>query len=545
MLLDHRGQPIRPADLQEPQTSKVASLKREFARHPARGLTPAKLASVLERAEQGDIVAQHELFLDIEEKDAHIYAEMHKRKMAVAGLDWTIEPPRNASAAEESQAALLEETVRDIPDIEDVIFDLADGIGHGFACLEYEWERAPDWRPRAINHRPQSWFTLDLETHSELRLRGASQPEPLQPFGWIVHVHRAKSGYIARSGLFRVLAWPFLFKNYSVRDLAEFLEIYGLPARIGKYPPGSDDKAKATLLRALIDIGHNAAGIIPEGMAMEFLAAASGQADPYKLMIDWCESSASKAILGGTLTAQPGEVGSRSLGEVHNEVRVEIRNHDARQIAASLTRHLIYPLCALNGQAVDPRRCPRFVFDTGEPEDLKLYAESLPKLVDYGARIPVRWMQEKLRIPEPEGAEPIMESKTAPAINPLDPNTPQPPPKPKQEPQPAAARAALPHDHECPACAAAASAGIDTPDALDGLRELALDGWEPQTRPVTHPLVQALHDAIANGETLEQFRARVEQLLAEMDPAALAEMLARASFMARAAGDVNVDIGGA
>ncbi|WP_308197178.1 phage portal protein family protein, partial [Achromobacter xylosoxidans] len=40
-----------------------------------------------------------------------------------------------------------------------------------------------------------------------------------------------RSGYIARTGLFRVLAWPWLFKNFAVRDLAEFLEIYGLPLR--------------------------------------------------------------------------------------------------------------------------------------------------------------------------------------------------------------------------------------------------------------------------------------------------------------------------
>ncbi len=62
----------------------------------------------------------------------------------------------------------------------------------------------------------------------------------LRPFGWISHTGKAKSGYLSRTGLIRVLAWPYLFKNYSVRDLAEFLEIYGLPLRVGKYPDGAD-----------------------------------------------------------------------------------------------------------------------------------------------------------------------------------------------------------------------------------------------------------------------------------------------------------------
>ncbi|MGL9774714.1 MAG: phage portal protein family protein [Sodalis sp. (in: enterobacteria)] len=40
---------------------------------------------------------------------------------------------------------------------------------------------------------------------------------------------------MAESGLFRVLVWTYLFKNIAARDLAEFLEIYGLPTRVGTY----------------------------------------------------------------------------------------------------------------------------------------------------------------------------------------------------------------------------------------------------------------------------------------------------------------------
>ena len=39
------------------------------------------------------------------------------------------------------------------------------------------------------------------------------------------------------------------------------------------------------------------------------------------------------------------------------------------------------------GEAVaDPRRCPRLVFDTQEPEDLKLMSDAVPKLVGVGMR---------------------------------------------------------------------------------------------------------------------------------------------------------------
>nr|WP_236965569.1 DUF935 family protein [Mannheimia haemolytica] len=43
---------------------------------------------------------------------------------------------------------------------------------------------------------------------------------------------------------------------------------------------------------------------------------------------------------------------------------------------------------------------PSFEFDTKEPADLALFAESLPKLVDIGMPIPVQWAMDKLGIPE-------------------------------------------------------------------------------------------------------------------------------------------------
>ena len=48
--------------------SRVGQLKREFADHPSKGLTPARLYQILEAAEQGDLKAQAELFEDMEEK---------------------------------------------------------------------------------------------------------------------------------------------------------------------------------------------------------------------------------------------------------------------------------------------------------------------------------------------------------------------------------------------------------------------------------------------------------------------------------------------
>jgi phage gp29-like protein len=421
-ILDASGNPIKRAELVEPQTSKLAQLHREFASHPSRGLTPVRLARILEAAEQGDTRAQHDLFLDMEEKDAHIFAEMGKRKRALLTVDWDIVPPRNASATEKKLAGYAKELLQDVPNFEDVILDALDGIGHGFSCQEIEWERlGNEWLPKEISHRPQSWFQTDRETRTQIRLRDHSlDGQALQSCGWITHVHKAKSGYLARCGLHRTLSWPYLFKNYSVGDLAEFLEIYGLPLRLGTYQSGASDDEKATLLRAVMSIGHDAAGIIPEGMMIDFKEAAKGQEGPFMAMIDWCEKSQSKAILGGTLTSQAdGKSSTNALGNVHNEVRHDLMVSDAIQLGGTLTRDLVYPLLALNKGGVDDRRrLPRFKFVFDDSEDLGVLADSLPKLVAMGMRIKKEWAHERAGIPQAEEGDEVLgvvTPKTPPA----------------------------------------------------------------------------------------------------------------------------------
>jgi phage gp29-like protein len=213
-------------------------------------------------------------------------------------------------------------------------------------------------------------------------------------------------------GLHRALAFPYLFKHYGVNDLAEFLEIYGLPMRLGTYPNGASDNEKRKLAQAVAAIGHSAAGIIPEGQKIEFVEAAKGTGEPFKTMMDWCESTQSKVILGGTLTSQAdGKSSTNALGNVHNEVRHDLLVSDAMQIASSLSR-FIKLICQVNGWQ---GRTPKFVFDTNESEDLALFADAIPKLVAVGMnKIPVSFLYKKLKIPVAKEGEEVLTATQQP-----------------------------------------------------------------------------------------------------------------------------------
>jgi phage gp29-like protein len=410
-IVDINGNPLSSDTLAEPQTASLGYLQREFETHPSRGLTPYKLSRILIDAELGNLQAQADLFADMEEKDAHIFSEMAKRKQAILTVDYKIVAPANPTPQEQADTDWLNEIVRSIDAMDDMLLSLMDAVGYGYSNVEIGWELVEGQQiPGTLKHVPASWFRLANDNQDELRLRDASAAgAPLQPFGWIPHVHKAKSGHIARCGLHRVLAWPYLFKNYAIRDLAELLEIYGLPIRIGKYPAGAGAKEKATLLHAVTELGHSAAGIIPEGMAIDFVNATASGSAPHLSMNDWSEKSVSKAVLGGTLTSQAdGKSSTNALGKVHNGVRHDLLASDVRQIAATIKRYLFYPLLVLNRRNINPRRLPSMVFDVAEPEDFQAFSTALPNLVDIGTPVPVSWVLTKLNIPAAVGNEPVL-----------------------------------------------------------------------------------------------------------------------------------------
>ncbi|HHR6503104.1 TPA: DUF935 domain-containing protein [Providencia alcalifaciens] len=498
--------------------SRVNQLHRYYGDHPVSGLTPARAAEILRDAERGQLLAQCELAEDMEEKDPHLQSELGKRRRALQSLDWKIKPPKNASREEKHDAELLTEILDDADWLPDCIFDATDAILKGFSCQEIEWEEVEGLLiPRSVEWRDPAWFQTPIDERNELHLRdGSSHGLELQPFGWVQHVAKSKSGYLARTGLIRTLVWPFIFKNYSVRDLAEFLEIYGLPIRVGQYPAGATDKEKETLMRAVMSIGHNAGGIIPRSMLIDFKNAADGTADPFLAMMNWAELSMSKAILGGTLTSQAdGATSTNALGNVHNEVRFEVRDSDATQLAATLTRDLVFPLYALNCQSFDnQRRKPVFEFDLSEPEDITTYATALPQLVNMGMKIPAQWAHDKLQIPVAADDEDVLKPAT-----PVTPDF------------STALLSARPLSDK-PQVALASQV---EPDSVQSMVEtVSPQAWQSTVDPLLLPLIEAIES-----EGFAAAQQLADELYTEMDDTQLTDMLHRAMFVAELWGRLN------
>lgn len=522
-IVDQWGNAIDMGALREPQTSRIAALENRYLTPALDGLTPAKLAAALKAADDGDLLNQHRVFADMEERDAHLAAEMGKRKLAVMGLDWDIVPPREATAAEKRAAEWARGVLEDaVTPIEDLILALMDGVGHGFSAVELAWRREgaellPEFLPR-----PQEWFRLD-RARRELRLTdNSADGAPLAPFGWVLHTHGTpKTGYLGRAGLYRGLVWPFIYKAYALGDFAEFLETYGLPVVVGKYGRDASAEERASLLRAVTALGHDARAIMPLEMQLEIQkVTAEGSGTPHLAMAGWCDGAISKLILGQVLSAEAKPTGLGSgLAEVHDEVRHDIRDADARQIAGTITRDLIYPLAALNLGGIDSlRRCPRLVFDTGEPESVAQYAEALPKLVAAGLKsIPAAWVHEKLRIPQPQEGEATLGAAPSPPF----------------------AKEGAGGISPVPAALAALAAEPPHPAGQAAL-DAALAGLDPaELQAQAEALIRPVLEAAVRGASEAELLGLLAEAWPHMDESALVERLERILFAAELFGRIE------
>lgn len=395
--------------LRRPEVNEiaVAQVTDKYSEYPSNGLTPVKLAEILREADAGDVLRQMELFEEMEEKDPHLFSQLQTRKNAVTGLDFEIIPFGDDDRDKEI-ADFIEEQLNGIESFEDVETDLLDAIGKGFAVSEIMWGYDEGHVVvQEIKARHQKRFFWDtIDDSFKVRTQEAPEGVLLPSNKFILHKYKARSGHPSRAGILRVVSWMYLFKNYDLKDWVSFAEVYGLPLRLGKYQPGASDADKAALMQALIQIGADAAGIIPDGTTIDFInTEKTSSSDLYERLARYCDEQISKAVLGQTLTSDSGG-GSYAQSKTHNEVRHDLTVADCKALASTLRRDLIRPLCIFNFG--EDKRIPRIRFDCEESEDLTQTATILGTLIEKtGLRVPTSFIYKKFSIPEPEADEEI------------------------------------------------------------------------------------------------------------------------------------------
>lgn len=515
-IVDQYGRPIVLRELpDEVATGGMMSIRQVWHDSVARGLTPAKLAQILEAAAQGDAYAYLTLCEEIEERNPHYAAVLGVRKRAVSGLPVVVDAA-SEDAADEKLAAFVRELTEQAGFAE-MVDDLLDAYGKGYSVVEILWARGAQYLPRGYAHRDPRWFRYDRDTGRELRLideANAMDGVPLKPGHFIVHQPRLKTGLQIRNGLYRMVAVADLCKSYAQKDWMAFIEVFGMPLRLGKYGPNASPEDVRILKRAVATIGSDAAAVMPESMKIEFIEAvkASGGDTVYQVVCDWLDRQISKAVLGQTMTtdAQSAGLGSNQAS-VHNDVREDILRSDVRQLQTTLNRDWVKVVIDANFGPQE--RYPKLALQIAEPEDLKLLSESLPAMVDIGMEVPEKWAREKFGVPERENDEKLL-GRVVVSVPPAEPDI------------PALNRQRLALNAEQQAAR----------DEVDRIVDDGLKDWDEQ---LEEAVIGPVEQLAAESADAEEFLRRLPEIARDVTPAKLLRALALGAFKARGLGDAT------
>lgn len=387
----------------------------------ANGLTPELLATLLLQVDQNDILSYLTLAEEMEERDLHYHSVLSTRKSAVEGLVVKVEAVSDESAEVEKKDFISDIVKQD--SFAPLLSGLLDSLGKGFAVCEIMWDQSGSkWIPKEYKWRDPRFFQFDSDTRSQLRLRDDKDLVngiPLQTFKFIQHIPRIKMGIPIRGGLARLAVLAYMCKGYALKDWLAFAEVFGMPLRVGKYNDGATEKQKSSLLSAISRIGTDAACIIPETMAIEFVEAAKsvGGDKLFEGLGNWLDRQVSKGVLGQTSTADAQAAGLGSnQAEVHNLVRQDIIVSDASQLSASLRRDFVKPLIDLNYGVPSNNKYPTLSLVLEQKEDLEKLSRALAPFIDRGLRIESSVIRDKFNLPEPEEGAEVLGPKT---VNPF------------------------------------------------------------------------------------------------------------------------------
>lgn len=440
-------------------------------------------------------------------EDDQVYSTFQQRRRAITSREWLVEPGGDKPIDKEA-AEFIEQQLHHIR-WDEKTNKMAAGLFYGYAVAEVLWKiEGGKVCIDQLKVRKQKRFRFDEDGRLML-LRAGKQPEamPDRKF-WVFSVGADHDDEPYGKGLAHWLYWPVWFKRNDLKFWLILIDKLGIPTVKGTYAKGASKEEQAAFLETLSAVQNEGAIMIPEGMLIELMEAASKGSVGQEALFELMNSAIAKVVLSQTMTTEDGS--SQSQANVHMEVRQDVTESDADLIDDSFTQSVVSWLIAWNfpGAAL-----PRVRRDFEEADDANFIAERDEKLWKMGARPTAEYAEEQY----PGWKFPV----TAETMGTGDPG--------------GAPGAPLPIP---PGAAEFAEAQRDQIDQVVS-EMLAADDWPMVMQAVIGPI----EDLLNQSNSYTEFVGLVAEALAKMDVAVIQQRLARALFTARLAANLDADIG--
>lgn len=432
-------------------------------------------------------------------RDDQVKSTLGQRYRAVTSREWHVIPGDESRAAKKAANELSAMLLRLRWD--NVTEKMLSALFYGYSVAEIVWQTDADrWTWRAIKVRNRRRFRFGTDGTLRLLTRTDQSRGEVMPAAnfWTLSCGADNDDEPYGRGLATWLYWPVYFKRNGLKYWLTFLEKFAAPTALARHPAGASREDVDRALGAAEALSIAAAIAVPDTMSLDLLEATRSGAGDYQSHHLVQNAAIAKIVLGQTMTTDDGA--SMAQSKIHMDVRQDIVESDADWLNESFNSGPVATWTMLNyGPGVPPPRVERIF---AEPEDLNGLAARDEAL----SRLGWRRTEDSFVETYGDGYE-----RDAQQEAPTDPQQEQPITD-LAEPQPQR-------------------------DQVDRAVDKVLgDGrWRDFAGPMIEPLIAFVRQAVVDGDTLEQVRARLESeapaLAGTMDTQALTERLARASFV--------------
>lgn len=316
------------------------------------------------------------LLEDIKRKDLQIGGVCQTRKLAITGKHKLNNIEDYVICEDEEMRQFVIDNLERI-DCSALTSDITDANISGLSLFEINFEPGlgGKWYIKRVDKIPNEYVIYDIDMNSYKFLGGESRdvfklrnamavpgnadridlsrldiieliPEKLLE----VHSYDGNSYNGLMNGCSDALIWTYLFKNYVIKDLATFIELFAIPAIIGKYDAymGEEDRNKFT--DAVLNFGNYLRMVVPKETEVTFVTDTNkgSSSDIFHKSISYWDEKIAIRVLGQSLTTQMSEKGGAyAASKTHEGVREDIIKSDISLVENSFDK-LIRKLIDIN-----------------------------------------------------------------------------------------------------------------------------------------------------------------------------------------------------
>lgn len=463
--------------------------------------------------------------------DPHVLGDLRSIRGNFRSHDYRVVSGDEGNSQAEAARQLCEDWLQrtrpnEMVDWLEVMWQMSSAFATGYRVHEMVLDSVDGhWLPTLVMDRPNRRVRFNSHGEPLLVSTGNLLGAPVEPHQLIISRHMPTMdnpyGVATLSSCF----WAWTFKTGGWRYLVKYCERHGLPWPVGRYPIGTSEPDQDLLAKAMQEMIESAYAVVPEGTGIELLVPTSSGSGslPQRDLIDLCNIEMSKALTGQAMVGELRGVGARSASETAFK-RQESIDDSVRDISGQSMDCIFRWITLFNlGDGVAPPMLEFYRRGTGGKDRAETY-EVAKRL---GANPSKRAFLEEMGIPEANGSDDVLVTSAAA-------------PAGRSSPAVTAASTAQartePNDGKVgsddtinlsrlPGLQFARAAGMTEDEAIQLAAQAADQAIEAH---MIAPIAQMLARYEADGRTLAEFHADLQDMVGVMDDEALREVLDRA-----------------